>query len=61
MKSTKRKPLPFATRPNPREKEREQRQRGFLRFLAHGESIGTPALEVPWTPSCLRQALHNSS
>ena len=39
MESTKRKPLKFATRPNPREAEREQRQRDFLRFLAQGESI----------------------
>ena len=39
MKSTKREPLKFAPRPNPREIECEQRQRDFLRFLAQGESI----------------------
>ncbi len=39
MKSTKRKPLKFAPRPNPREEEREQRQTDFLRYIAQGESI----------------------
>ena len=45
MKSTKRKPLPFAPRPNPREEEREQRQRDFLRYLA--QQNGDRLLEWP--------------